>query len=356
MEITHLDEKIKPVSQERKSDLPHHSAGIRVGRELLKATTPFAVESVARSWWEVSLTFTLMIAALAGAGLAPWWPVRLVFSLLGALLLVRAFITYHDYMHGAILRKSRLAWLLFHIFPALALTPPRSWRKSHNYHHGHVGKVSTASVGAFPLITTQMWREASPSERASYRLQRHPLVVVFGYFTIFFLNICLRPLLRDPRTYWDSALTLLAHGGLIFLLWQLGGFEMAFFVIFLPLTIASALGSYLFFAQHSFKRMHIISPEAWTYYRAALESSSYMRLNKLMQWFSGNIGYHHIHHLNLRIPFYRLPEAMAAIPELQTPITTTLMPHDVMACFQSCLWDEQQHRMVSYSEADKMAP
>lgn len=355
MELAHLNEGIDQENPERNPDLPQHSAGLRVGRELLKATVPFAVESVARSWWEVGLTFTLMTAALVGAGVAPWWPVRLVFSLLGSLLVVRAFITYHDYMHGAILRKSRLAWLLFHLFPALALTPPRSWRKSHNYHHGHVGKVTAASVGAFPLITSRMWTKATPSQRARYRLQRHPLVVVFGYFTIFFLTITLRPLLRHPRKYWDSALTLLAHGGLIFLLWQLGGFEMAFFVILLPMTIASALGSYLFFAQHSFKRMHIISPEAWNFYRAALESSSYMRLNKVMQWFSGNIGYHHIHHLNLRIPFYRLPEAMAAIPELQTPITTTLMPHDVVACFQSSLWDEERQRMVSYREADKLA-
>jgi omega-6 fatty acid desaturase (delta-12 desaturase) len=112
------------------------------------------------------------------------------------------------------------------------------------------------------------------------------------------------------------------------------------------MVIASALGSYLFFAQHSFKRMHVISPEAWTFYRAALESSSYMRLGKLMQWFTGNIGYHHIHHLNVRIPFYRLPEAMAAIPELQSPITTSLAPRDIVDCFQASLWDENQQRMV----------
>jgi len=128
-----------------------------------------------------------------------------------------------------------------------------------------------------------------------------------------------------------------------------------FFVVLLPMTISSALGGYLFFAQHSFKRMHIISPEAWTYYRAAMESSSYMRLNKIMQWFTGNIGYHHIHHLNSRIPFYRLPEAMAAIPELQSPVTTSLAPRDIIDCFQSCLWDEEQQRVVSYREAAQEA-
>ena len=161
--------------------------------------------------------------------------------------------------------------------------------------------------------------------------------------------------MHDPLKHWDSALALLGHVALIALLLVYGGFDVAFFVVLLPISIASVLGSYLFFAQHSFKHMHIISPEAWTYYRAALESSSYMRLNKLMQWFSGNIGYHHIHHLNVRIPFYRLPETMAAIPELQSPVTTTLALRDIIDCFKSCLWDEELQRMVSYREASKLA-
>ena len=334
---------------------PEHSAGIRIGRELVKATRPFASESRMESWWQVGSTFILMVAALLTAGMTPWWPVRIIFSLLGALLMVRAFITYHDFMHGAILRNSRLARLIFHLYAAFALTPPTSWKKSHNYHHGHIGKISRASAGAFPMITTTMWQNSSRWERFSYRFQRHPLVVLFGYITIFAINITLLPLLRDPVKHWDSAIALVFHGGLITLLWVYGGFDVAFFSVILPMTIASILGSYLFFAQHSFKRMHIISPEAWTFYRAALESSSYMRLNKIMQWFSGNIGYHHIHHLNVRIPFYRLPETMAAIPELQSPVTTTLAPHDIVACFRSCLWDEEKQRAISYREASKSA-
>jgi acyl-lipid omega-6 desaturase (Delta-12 desaturase) len=332
-----------------------HSAGIRIGQQLVKATAPYAAEVVSQSWWHVGVTFTLLIAALLGAGLAPWWQVRVMLSIFAGLLMVRAFITYHDYMHGAILSHSRLAWLLFRLYAAFALTPPRSWKKSHNYHHGHVGTISLASVGAFPMMTTQMWREASPGERASYRFQRHPLVVLSGYLTIFAFSICILPLVRDPKHYWDSAIALIAHAGLITVLWVFGGFAMAFYVVLLPMTIASALGSYLFFAQHSFKRMIIITPEAWSYYRAALESSSYMKLNRIMQWFTGNIGFHHIHHLNVRIPFYRLPEAMAAIPELQSPITTTLSPRDIRDCFSSSLWDERLQRMVSYREASNMA-
>ena len=330
---------------------PQSSAGARTGRELFKATLPFSRESVTTSWWHVTSTFLLLIGSLVGAGLAPAWPLRLFFSLLGALLMMRAFITYHDYMHGAMLSRSRLAWILFRVYGALALTPPRSWNKSHNYHHGHVGQITTASVGAFPVMTTRMWHESSRAERISYRVIRHPLAILFGYVTVFMINICLLPLLENPARHWDSLLSLLAHGALIAALWIFGGFDVAFFVVLLPMTIASVLGSYLFFAQHSFKGMHILPAEAWTNDRAAMESSSYMRLGKPMHWFTGNIGFHHVHHLNVRIPFYRLPEAMDAIPELQSPVTTSLAPRDIIGCFRCCLWDEDGQRMVSYREA-----
>ena len=331
------------------------SAGVRIGRDLINATSPYVEDSVAVSWWHVGSTFVLLAIALAGAGLAPVWPVQLVFSVLAALLMVRAFITYHDYMHRAILVRSRLAWTLFRFYSALALTPPRSWKKSHNYHHGHVGQISAASIGAFPIMTTQMWRDSSLATRISYRATRHPLTVLFGYVTIFFFSVTLLPFLKDPLRHWDSLLVLLGHAALIAALWLFGGFTTALFVLLLPMTVASTLGSYLFFAQHSFKRMHILSPEAWTFYRAAMESSSYMRLNRLMQWFTGNIGFHHIHHLNVRIPFYRLPEVMDAIPELQSPVTTTLSPRDINECFRCCLWDEERQRAVSYREASRLA-
>jgi omega-6 fatty acid desaturase (delta-12 desaturase) len=329
---------------------------VQADRDLFKATMPFGVESVKTSWWLVGSTFVMMIASLFAAALAPAWPLRLLFSILSAMLMVRAFITYHDYMHNAILSRSRLASWLFRIYAAFALTPPRSWKNSHNYHHGHVGSVAAASVGAFPMMTTDMWREASLATRIGYRVERHPLTILAGYFTIFFLSVTLLPLLRNPARHWDSLLVLLGHGTLITLLWVLGGFDVAFFVVLLPMTIASMMGSYLFFAQHSFENMRVLPTEAWTNRRAAMESSSYMKLNKVMRWFTGNIGYHHIHHLNVRIPFYRLPEAMEAVPELQSPVTTTLSPRNIWACFRCCLWDEGLQRMVSYREFARATP
>ncbi len=326
-------------------------SGPRVGRELFAATRQYAEESVARSWWLVGSTFVLLILALTGAAVAPWWPLRLVFSVLSALVMVRAFITYHDYMHNAILSRSKVAWFLFRIFAALALTPPRAWKDTHNYHHGHVGQIDAAGIGAFAIMTTDMWKEASWASRLAYRVERHPLTVLTGYLTVFFYSITLQSIFRDPARHWDSLLVLFGHVALIALLWIVGGFDMAFFTILLPMTVASVIGSYLFFAQHSYEDMHILPEDEWTYHQAAMESSSYLKLGRVMRWFTGNIGYHHIHHLNVRIPFYRLPEAMEAIPELQSPATITLSLRDIRACFSCCLWDPEGQRMVSFKEA-----
>jgi omega-6 fatty acid desaturase (delta-12 desaturase) len=330
--------------------IPGTKSGDQADRDLFKATLPFTVESVATSWWVVGSTFLLLLASLIGAALAPVWPLRLMFSIASALLLLRAFITYHDYMHNAILSRSRTAWWLFRLFALLALTPPGTWKRTHNHHHGHVGKIDASSPGAFAVMTTDMWREASLPARLAYRVERHPLTILAGYLTIFFVSLTLLPFLRNPARNWDSLLVMLGHFGLIAALWTAGGVDTAFFVVLLPVTIASMIGSYLFFAQHSFENVQILSSDAWTARRAAIESSSYLKLNKVMRWFTGNIGYHHIHHLNVRIPFYRLPEAMDAIAELQSPVTITLSLRDIRACFSCCLWDEGLQRMVSYRE------
>lgn len=324
--------------------------GEQSDRDLFKASLPFGVESVKTSWWFVGSTFLILIASLVAAALAPAWPLRLMFSILSALLLMRAFITYHDYMHNAILSRSRPAKWLFRLYAVYALTPPRSWKHTHNHHHAHVGKIDAASVGAFATMTTDMWRDASFAQRMAYRVERHPLTIVAGYFTIFFLSVTVLPFLREPARHWDSLLVLLGHCALIAALWIFGGFDMAFFVVLLPMTIASMIGSYLFFAQHSFEEMRILPLQTWTSRRAAIESSSYLKLNKVMHWFTGNIGYHHVHHLNVGIPFYRLPAAMASIEGLQSPATITLSLKDIMASFRCCLWDENLQRMVSYRE------
>jgi omega-6 fatty acid desaturase (delta-12 desaturase) len=295
---------------------------------------------------------------LTAAGIVSWWPARVFLSVLGGLVMVRAFVIYHDFMHGAILRKSRVAKFLFYLYGIAVLTPPQSWRHSHNFHHANVGKpiptdegvfsLLTSDIGAVPLMTTDMWKQASIWQRLRYRISRHALTILGAYVTVFLFSFALMPFLQNPRKYWDSAISVLVHGGLIAVLWIFAGFQVALFAMLLPFAIGAAAGAYLFYAQHNYEGLHILPVGEWSHFRAALESSSYLKLGPLLNWFTGNIGYHHVHHLNSLIPFYRLPEAMAAIPELQSPIVTTLRPKDVLACFRLSLWDTKSEQLVNH--------
>jgi omega-6 fatty acid desaturase (delta-12 desaturase) len=269
--------------------------------------------------------------------------------------MIRCFALYHDFLHGAILARSSAARAAFYVFGAIVLTPPRSWRASHNAHHAHVGMPEESNVGSFPLMTVAAWRRAPLRTRFAYRLARHPLTIVFAYVTIFLLSICLLPLLRRPAAHWDSALSLLVHVGAVVALWTVGGPATAIFGLLLPVFLASAFGGYLFYVQHNFPGLRVASPDAWTYDRAALDSSSCLRLPRLLRWATGNLGFHHVHHLNPRIPFYRLPHAMAGIPELQGAVETTLRLRDVADCFGANLWDETKECMVRYREAGPRA-
>jgi omega-6 fatty acid desaturase (delta-12 desaturase) len=115
--------------------------------------------------------------------------------------------------------------------------------------------------------------------------------------------------------------------------------------------LATMTGAYLFYAQHNFPEGHIASRQDWTFAKAATDSSSYMVMGPVMNWFTANIGYHHVHHLNAAIPFYRLPEAMQAIPELHNPGKTSLSPKDIAACFALKVWDPDKNAMTDYPSA-----
>jgi omega-6 fatty acid desaturase (delta-12 desaturase) len=215
-----------------------------------------------------------------------------------------------------------------------------------------MGKLGHPQAGGFPLMTVADYREASRWERLVYRISRHPLTIATAGVTIFLWSMTLAPLFESWSRHWDSLTALLLHAGCVGLLWWLGGPATAFFAIILPYLIASALGAYLFFVQHNFPGMMMLTEEEWTTEKAAVVSSSHLDLGLIMRWFTGEIGYHHVHHLNRTIPFYRLAEAMQALPELQgSAVTITLFPRDIIACFRVALWDEDTRHMVSYAEA-----
>lgn len=323
-------------------------ATARDGQDLLQATKAFAQEDPRRSWWHFLETVGAYVGALALTTLPVAWPLRLLASALAALVTARMFMLYHDHQHGALLRGSGLANAYMSVFGVYCLNPPSIWKRSHNYHHKHNAKILGASIGSFPVMTTKNWRDATPALRRKYALSRHPVTIILGYFTIFLFGMCLKSFLTDRRRHWDSALALALQVGLMLGVGLTAGWDIVLFTIFLPLALTHILGAYLFYVQHNFPGVELKERRKWTYTGAALRSSSYFEMSPVMHWFTGNIGYHHVHHLNPRIPFYRLPEAMDAIPELQSPGRTSWRPRAILAALRLKLWDPERNAMVGF--------
>lgn len=313
-------------------------------------TKAFAKDHPLKSWWCILSTTLFLVSAMAGT--FPNLPLvmRILCSCLTGLLIVRLFVIYHDQQHHAILPKSRLAELYMRVFGIWVLCPSSIWRSSHDHHHTHNSKLRSAYIGSYPVMTKEQYATSSGRERFNYLFMRHPLTIVFGYLFVFMFGMVINPFINLPQKHYDCLLALLLHLTLAAALVLMFGWLALALTLILPLCIACALGSYLFYAQHNFPGVIFKDKAGWTYEGAAMESSSYLKTNAVMAWFTGNIGYHHIHHLNHRIPFYRLPETYRAIPELQRAKTTNLRPMEIIRCLRLKVWCVETGRMVGLRE------
>ncbi len=319
---------------------------MRTGPELILATKPFASDGALRSWWCILSTLFLLLASLVGTLLDVPLIARGACSVLAGLLILRLFVIYHDQQHHAILAKSRLAEGLMRVVGILALSPSSVWRSSHNHHHNHNSRLRGSHIGSYPIMTKEQFLKTPPGKRRVYLFIRHPLTISFGYVFMFLYGMCINPFLSHPRKHFDCLVALVVHLTISVALVWYSGWAALVLTQLVPHFIASAIGAYLFYAQHNFPGVSFSDNEGWTYEKAALESSSYLRTGRIMAWFTGNIGYHHVHHLNARIPFYRLPEVLRAIPELQEPKTTSLHPAEIVRCLRLKVWDVDEQRMV----------
>lgn len=300
-----------------------------------------------------------MTAALAGT-LWNFHPIaRVVCSVLTGLLVLRFFVIYHDQQHQAILPHSRLAEGLMRVFGILALSPSSIWRSSHNHHHNHNSKLRGSHIGSFPIMTRANFLKSSRAKRFNYLFMRHPLTIFFGYPLVFFHGMCVYPFFDKPREHYDCLIAIVVHLAIAAVITWFFGWVALLLTLTIPYFIAQAMGSYLFYAQHNFPSVSFNDNAGWTYDKAALESSSYMKTGRIWAWFTANIGYHHIHHLNARIPFYRLPEVLNAIPELKNPRTTSLYPMEIIRCLKLKVWDVEAQKMIGVrnikSAGEKMA-
>jgi omega-6 fatty acid desaturase (delta-12 desaturase) len=321
---------------------------MRSAKELLVASKDFASEVRWLSWWHLWSTLVLLVGLLTLAICDFPLLLRGSASALAGLVAVRLFVIFHDFQHGAILRDSRLAACLMGAYGMMVLNPPSAWNRSHDDHHKNNSKSFGANIGSYPIITTRDYASASACRRFAYAVARHPITMGLGYLTVFLWRMTLWPFLRNPVRHFDGAVSVLLHVSLGIAL-STQGLDALLLGLLIPASLASALGAYLFYAQHNYPSVKLKTYSEWSYVDAALHSSSFMVMGPLMNWFTGNIGYHHVHHLNARIPFYRLPEAMAALKELQSPGTTSLRLRDVIACLRLKVWSAEKGKLVGFN-------
>lgn len=282
--------------------------------------------------------------------LGMWWPALLV-ALPGAGFLVRIFIIQHDCGHGSYFPSQRANDLLGTLCGILMMTPYYEWRRSHAIHHAGSGNLAARGVGDVYTMTLQEYRGLGFARRLQYRAFRNPLVLfVIGPIFVFYIIHRIPGALTHTKGPLKERLNvhLTTLGGLVVFsaeIWAFGwqGFLLAFA---LPAYVAAAAGIWLFYVQHQYEDVYWRHADQWDYETAGLEGSSYYRLPRILQYFSGNIGFHHIHHLAPKVPNYELERCYRENPYFQNALTLTLW--ESLKTMQLKLYDEETRKMVGF--------
>jgi omega-6 fatty acid desaturase (delta-12 desaturase) len=275
-----------------------------------------------------------------------WWLVAPLAVLAGGLL-VRVFIIFHDCGHGSFFKSRGANDTVGFLSGILTFTPYYHWRWEHAIHHSNAGHLDKRGTGDVWTMTVQEYLDSSRWKKFSYRLARNP-VVLFVIAPIFLFVIRQRfPAAKASRRERHSVhmMNLAILGMAVGLSWTFGLWSWLLIQLII-LTVAGGAGVWLFYVQHQFEGVYWERGEDWSFVAAALQGSSFYKLPRILQWFSGNIGFHHIHHLSPRIPNYNLEKCHQADPLFQSVKPTTLLSSLKSITFR--LWDEPEKRLVSW--------
>jgi len=265
--------------------------------------------------------------------------------------LVRLFMIQHDCGHGTLFTRRSVNDWVGRFLGVLTLTPYDYWRNSHAHHHASSGNLDRRGIGDIKLLTVREYAALAPWGRFGYRLYRHPLVM-FGlgptYLFVFQHRLPIGAL-RDKAAWISPLATNLGIAALMGLMAAALGWG-PFLKVHAPITImAASMGVWLFYVQHQFEDTFWARPPDWSPHSAALQGSSYYDLPAPLRWLTANIGFHHLHHLSSKIPFYRLPTVLKEWPELGQVHRLTV--RESANCVKLTLWDEQSRRLVSFRQA-----
>jgi omega-6 fatty acid desaturase (delta-12 desaturase) len=306
--------------------------------------------SLRKAWWQVINSFApylLLWVAMVWALAISFW-LLLPLAILAAGFLARIFIIFHDCGHASFFKSKRANNAMGVIAGLLNITPYRHWRWQHALHHGTAGDLDRRGSGDIWTLTVREYIQSTRWRRFAYRLARNPIVLfVIAPLYVFVVHHRFAAASAPKRERQSVRLTNWGLLGITLVMSAMIGFK-AFLVIQLTVSaFAGAAGLWLFYIQHQFQGAYWARSGEWDYTAAAIKGSSFYKLPKILQWFTGNIGFHHIHHLSPRIPNYHLERCHDA-----DPFFKTIKPVTLLASLRSLgfrLWDEQRNIFVGFS-------
>lgn len=320
-------------------------------KALLARISEFAVASNAKATLEITATvglFLVLFGIMQYGIMHGIWLAYLPLPV-AAILITRLFTIQHDCGHGAYFSSARVNDTVGCILGVFTFTPYYYWRKNHGAHHASSGNLDKRGIGDVDMLTVSEYNALKPLKKAWYRLYRNPFfMLIISPFLLFGMKHRLP--LDNPfpsfKSWTNIMLTNLGIAVFVGTYIYFAGLT-AFLLVFLPVFwLAWTFGVGGFYIQHQYEDAYWSKGEEWKFFDAGMKGSSYFDFHPAVNWLTNHINLHHIHHLNGRVPSYRLTECLAAIPELQSVEKRTLK--DVPACFTLALWDDVNSKMVGF--------
>jgi omega-6 fatty acid desaturase (delta-12 desaturase) len=309
----------------------------------------FQAASLWKARWQLTnsfLPYALLWVAMDRALVVSYW-LMLPIAILAAGFLVRIFIIFHDCGHGSFFKSKRANNATGALAGVVLLTPYRHWRWQHALHHGTAGDLDRRGSGDIWTLTVQEYLRSTRWRRLAYRLARNPIVLfVIAPLYVFVLDHRFAESTAPPRERRSVHCTNWALLGITLVMSAIIGLKALLMIQLTVSAVAGALGLWLFYVQHQFEGAFWARSEDWNYTAAALQGSSFYKLPRVLQWFTGNIGFHHIHHLSPRIPNYHLQQCHEGDPVFNKIKPVTLLASLKFLTFR--LWDEQRKVFVGF--------
>lgn len=321
-------------------------------KQLHKDVAPFAKSDLKKSVRQLLNTippvFILWFLAYKSLEVSTFLTIGLAVA--AAFFVVRTFIIFHDCTHGSFFRNKKANDITGTITGVLTLFPYEKWKREHSIHHATSSNLDKRGVGDIWVMTVEEYAQASKWQRLGYRFYRNPLVL-FGLGPLYLVLISSRINRKDARrkerlnTYLTNAILIALYSAVILLT----GWQAFLLIQGVMMFTAAMLGIWLFYIQHTFEDSYFEEESEWDYVKAAVEGSSYYQLPRVLQWATGNIGFHHVHHLAPRVPNYNLEMAHELTPPLHQATTITLKTS--LESLRYRLYDPANKRFVTFKEA-----